>query len=116
MQEISQKLYVLVPAQEAICPEPQESPVHESTQDKVKKIASYFIIAVGLLLIAGAFSMVAGHAVGLLAMDSMAMQTVFICGLSAALGGFSIQSSNLKAGLPSMLNPSLTFKYEQSNK
>jgi hypothetical protein len=84
------------------------------TQDKIKIIAGYFIVALGLLLLAGAFGMLAGHAVNLLTVDTQALQTIFICGLSATFGGLSLQSPDAKGSFTlAHADLPLSFKFEQ---
>jgi len=93
---------------------PKPLPEPETTQDKVKKIAADFMIAIGLLLLAGAFCMLAGGGFGLLVIEFSAVQTLFLCGLSSVMGGFSLLNPAYKGSI-SMNPPGLpmTFKIEQ---
>jgi hypothetical protein len=89
-------------------------PAEESTQDKVKRVAAVFLVLIGMILLAQAFCLLTGATFGLLAVETSMAQALFLSGLSAVLGGFSLQNSGFK-GSVSLTPPGLplTLKMEQ---
>ncbi len=88
----------------------------ESMQEKIKRVASYFIIGLGLLLMANAFGLLVGQSMGILLIaEPSVVQTVFICGLSAVLGGCSLQNSDYKGAL-TLAHPGLPFTFNLHQK
>ncbi len=89
-----------------------ESPEEDS---RIKKVAAYFLIAIGLLLVAGAFCLFGGHVMGGLVIETMTIHTLFICGLYAAIGGFSLQNANYKGSL-TLAHPGIPFSFKAEQK
>jgi len=87
------------------------APKEMSIFDKIKKVSSYVIIVVGFALLAAALGMIVScSTMGFCPSDLNAAQAVFMCGLGAALGGFTLHNGDPKGELQ-ISDSSLPFKY-----
>lgn len=80
-------------------PEEREAP-EESALDKVKKLAAYALTTLGFILLAVAAGLIIHCSIAGFCAQSLAnTETLFMCGLAAALGGFTLYNSQYQGEL-----------------
>lgn len=90
-------------------------PSYPTTMDKIKTIAAYLMIIIGMSLLVTSFVMLGGAALELLTIDSKIAETLFLCGLAGALSGFSLNNSGYKGTAQLKIpNLPLDLKFEKT--
>lgn len=95
---LDQPLRVVVAMEKDAPGAPAEKPKPD-TLDTIKKVAAYSLVVIGLLCVLGAFGLLSGSAMGLFAMETSTAHTLFLCGLYATIGGFSLQNSGYRSSV-----------------
>jgi hypothetical protein len=95
---LNQPIRVVIAMEKESPASPAEKP-EPDTLDTIKKVAAYSMVVIGLLCVLGAFGLLSGCAMGLFAIETSTAHTLFLCGLYATIGGFSLQNSGYRSNV-----------------